>query len=103
MLTSRERKQVFERYVKDRAEEERREKRQRLKQQKDDFRKLLEETGLSSKYSFGEFAQKCSKDPRFRNIEKMRDRENLFNDYVSELRKKEKEQKAAQREKVINN
>ncbi|RWS06816.1 hypothetical protein B4U79_04823 [Dinothrombium tinctorium] len=100
LLTSKERKQVFDKYVKERAEEERREKRQRLKQQRDDFRKLLEESNLNSKSTFGEFTQKYSRDERFKSIEKMRDREGLFNDYISELRKKEKEEKAAQREKA---
>lgn len=49
LLTSRERKQVFERYVKDRAEEERREKRNKLRQKKDDFRSLMETAGLHGK------------------------------------------------------
>jgi transcription elongation regulator 1 len=100
ILTSRERRQVFEKYVKERAEEERREKRQRLRQQKDDYRKLLESAGLGPKCSFGEFAQTYGKDERFRNIEKMRERESLFNDFISDLRKKEREEKAASREKV---
>ena len=100
ILTSKERKHVFEKYVKERAEEERREKRQRLRQHKEDFRKLLEEAGLGSKSSFGEFAQTYSRDERFKNIEKMRERETLFNDFMSDLRKKEREEKAASREKV---
>ena len=99
-MTSKDRKNVFEKYVKERAEEERREKRQRLKQQRDDFKLLLEEANLNSKSSFGDFADKYAKDSRFKNIEKMRDRENLFNDFISDLRKKEREEKAASREKV---
>ncbi|CAG2101002.1 unnamed protein product [Medioppia subpectinata] len=102
ILTSRERRQVFEKYVKERAEEERREKRQRLKQQKDDYRKLLESAGLGSKSSFSEFAQTYAKEERFRNIEKMRERESIFNDFISDLRKKEREEKAASREKARN-
>lgn len=50
LLTSKERKQVFEQYVKERAEEERREKRNKLKEKKDLFRQLLEEAKLSSKW-----------------------------------------------------
>lgn len=49
LLTSKERKQVFEQYVKERAEEERREKRNKLKEKKDQFRQLLEDAKLSSK------------------------------------------------------
>lgn len=61
----------------------------------------MEEYNVSYKTSFHEFAHKNSKDERFRAIDKQKDRENLFNDYISELRRKEKEEKAAQREKVI--
>lgn len=100
LLTSKERKQVFDEHVKEKAEEVRKERRQRSKQQKDDFRKLLEEANLTYRTSYSEFSQKYSKDERYRNIEKSKDREILFNDFISELRRKEKEEKAAQREKV---
>lgn len=50
LLTSKERKQVFEKYVKERAEEERREKRNKMKERKEQFQKLLEEAGLHGKY-----------------------------------------------------
>lgn len=49
LLTSKERKQVFEKYVKDRAEEERKEKRNKMRQKRDDFRKLMEEAKLHGK------------------------------------------------------
>jgi len=100
LLESKERKQVFERFVKERAEEERKEKRHRMKQQREEFKKLLEEASLSSKVSFSDFAQKYWKDDRFKNIDKMRDRESLFNDFIADLRKREKEEKAANREKA---
>ena len=86
--------------MKERAEEERREKKNKLKEKKDDFRRLLEEAGLNGKSSFTEFAAKFSKDDRYRNIEKMRDRESLFDEYLLEVRRKEKEEKQAKREKV---
>lgn len=50
LLTSRERKQVFEKYVKERAEEERREKRNKMRQKRDDFRNLMESANLHGKY-----------------------------------------------------
>ena len=50
--------------------------------------------------SFSDFAAKYSKDERFRGVEKMRERESIFQDYVSDLRRKEKEDKASQKEKV---
>lgn len=49
LLTSKERKQVFEKYVKERAEEERREKRNKMKERKEDFRKLMESANLHGK------------------------------------------------------
>ncbi|EEB14665.1 transcription elongation regulator, putative [Pediculus humanus corporis] len=100
LLTSKERKQVFEKYVKERAEEERREKRNKMKERKEDFRKLLESAGLYGKSSFSDFAAKWSKDERFRNIEKMRERESLFNEYILEVRKREKEEKVLRREQI---
>ncbi|XP_017887706.1 transcription elongation regulator 1 isoform X4 [Ceratina calcarata] len=100
LLTSKERKQVFEKYVKERAEEERREKRNKMKERKEQFQKLLEEAGLHGKSSFSDFAQKHGRDERFKNVEKMRERESLFNEYLLEVRKKEKEEKTAKREQV---
>ncbi|XP_012526910.1 transcription elongation regulator 1 isoform X3 [Monomorium pharaonis] len=100
LLTSKERKQVFEKYVKERAEEERREKRNKMKERKEQFQKLLEEAGLHGKSSFSDFAQKHGRDERFKNVEKMRERESLFNEYLLEVRKREKEEKTAKREQV---
>lgn len=100
LLTSKERKYVFDQYVKERAEEERREKRNRLREKKDQFRSLLEESRLHGKSSFSDFASKYAKEERFKGIEKMREREALFSDYVSDLRRKEKEEKSNQKEKV---
>lgn len=98
LLTSKERKQIFEKYVKDRAEEERKEKRTKMKQRITDFRELLSEAGLHGKSSFSEFAQKYAKDERLRTIEKMRERESLFNEYIIEVRKKAKEESLNKRE-----
>lgn len=50
LLTSKERKQVFDQYVKERAEEEKREKRNQLHEKKNHFKQLLEEAKLSSKW-----------------------------------------------------
>ncbi|KAH0560764.1 hypothetical protein KQX54_008169 [Cotesia glomerata] len=100
LLTSKERKQVFEKYVKERAEEERREKRNKMKERKEQFQKLLEEANLHGKSSFSDFAQKHGRDDRFKNVEKMRERESLFNEWILEVRKREKEEKNAKREQV---
>lgn len=51
--------------------------------------------------SFSDFAQKHGRDERFKNVEKMRERESLFNEYLLEVRKREKEEKTAKREQVF--
>ena len=50
LLTSKERKQVFEQYVKERAEEERQERRRDLKRKRESFLEMLQSANLSSKY-----------------------------------------------------
>lgn len=49
LLASKERKQVFEKYLKDEAEDERRQKRNKLKQKRDEFRALLDHANLHGK------------------------------------------------------
>lgn len=50
--------------------------------------------------SFSSFASKWGKDSRFKGVEKMRDKEDIFNEYVQELEKKEKEERKERKEKV---
>lgn len=100
LLTSKERKQVFEKYVKDRAEEERKEKRNKMRQKREDFRSLMEEARLHGKSSFSEFSQRNAKDERYRAIEKVRERESLFNEYIVEVRRREKEDKLLKKEQI---
>ena len=40
---------MFEKYVKDRAEDERREKRNKMQKKRDDFKALMEEANLQSR------------------------------------------------------
>lgn len=42
-------KDVYEDFVRERVEEERREKRNRMKEKKDDFRRLMEDAKLTGK------------------------------------------------------
>lgn len=100
LLTSKERKQVFEKYVKDRAEEERKEKKNKMKMKREEYRSLLEAANLHGKSSFSEFAIKYGKDDRFKVIEKMRERESLFNEFIVEVRKREKEDKQNRRDQI---
>ncbi|XP_064208066.1 transcription elongation regulator 1 isoform X3 [Anguilla rostrata] len=100
LLNPKERKQVFDQYVKTRAEEERKEKKNKLMQAKEEFRKMMEEAKLNIRTTFSEFASKHAKDSRFKAIEKMKDREAIFIEFMTALRKKEKEDSKNRGEKV---
>ncbi|KAG9265477.1 transcription elongation regulator 1-like [Astyanax mexicanus] len=100
LLNPKERKQVFDQYVKTRAEEERKEKKNKLMQAKDDFRKMMEDARLNLRTTFSEFASKHAKDPRFKAIEKMKDREAMFTEFMTALRKRDKEDSKTKGEKV---
>merc|ERR1712176_1033098 len=84
LLTSKERKSVFDKYVRERAEEERKEKKAKAKERKDASRTLCEEVGVGGRTSWSEFSRENGKDERFKAIDKSRDRESLFNEYQME-------------------
>ncbi|RVE64010.1 hypothetical protein OJAV_G00142280 [Oryzias javanicus] len=100
LLNPKERKQVFDQYVKTRAEEERKEKKNKLMQAKDEFRKMMEDSKLTPRTTFSEFALKHGRDPRFKTIEKMKDREAIFIEFMTAMRKREKEDSKSRGEKV---
>merc|ERR1711879_365752 len=66
-------------------------------ERKENFVDLCKEVGVTSKSSWSEFSREQAKDERFKAIEKSRDREAHFNDYVSDLKKKEKDEKDEKR------
>ncbi|XP_054611170.1 transcription elongation regulator 1 isoform X2 [Dunckerocampus dactyliophorus] len=100
LLNPKERKQVFDQYVKTRAEEERKEKKSKLLQAKDEFRRMMEEAKLTARTTFSEFAVKHGRDPRFKSIDKMKDREAIFIEFMTALRKRDKEDSKSRGEKV---
>lgn len=55
---------------------------------------------LYERSTFSDFAHRYGKDERFRGVEKTRERESLFNEFIVEIRRKEKDDRDAQREKV---
>ncbi|KAK1333395.1 hypothetical protein QTO34_005778 [Cnephaeus nilssonii] len=65
LLNSEERKQIFEQFVKTRIKEEYKEKKSKLLLAKEEFRKLLEESKVSPRTTFKEFAEKYGRDQRF--------------------------------------
>ena len=50
--------------------------------------------------TFSDFSSKYAKDERYRNIEKLRDREHLFDDFMHDVRKREKDERRVAQEKV---
>ena len=50
--------------------------------------------------TYNEFSQKYGRDERFRNVEKAREREQYFTEYVQNLKKRDKEEKASRKERV---
>uniref|UniRef100_A0A0N5AB53 Transcription elongation regulator 1 n=1 Tax=Syphacia muris TaxID=451379 RepID=A0A0N5AB53_9BILA len=100
LLSAVERKAAFDAYVRERTEIERAEKKKRAKEARENFKQLLEEAKLHGRSYFTSFASKYGKDSRFKGVEKMREKEDIFNDYVQELHKKEKEERKERKEKL---
>eukprot|EP00794_Sanderia_malayensis_P005398 gene5398-6074_t len=99
LLSMKERKQCFDKFVRSRADEERKERKIKAKEKKEEFHKLLEEFVSSQKMTFNEFSSKAGKDSRFKLIEKSREREGLFNEFMLEFRKRQQEKSKAHEEK----
>ncbi|KAI5945983.1 Transcription elongation regulator 1-like protein [Manis javanica] len=91
LLNSEERKQIFEQFVKTRIKEEYKERRRKLLLAKEEFRKLLEESKVSPRTTFKEFADKYGQDQRFRLVQKRKDQEHFFNQFILILKKRDKE------------
>ncbi|CAK8689189.1 unnamed protein product [Clavelina lepadiformis] len=103
LLSAKERKQVFDEFVKTRAEEERKEKKALLLKAREEFKSLLGEVNSSGKMGFSEFAARYSRDARFRAVDKMKERESLFNEFLNESRKKKEDEIRNKAEKIKSN
>merc|ERR1712008_315671 len=97
LLTSKERKTVFDKYVRERADGERKEKKAKAKERKDGFLALCVEAGVGHKSSWSEFSREHGKDERFKAIDKSRHRENHFIEFTAELKKKDREERDEKR------
>ncbi|XP_016123415.1 transcription elongation regulator 1-like protein [Sinocyclocheilus grahami] len=71
--------------------EEHKEKKCKLQQAKEEYRKLLEESKITSRSTFKEFSEKYGKDPRFKEVLKRKDQELFFTQFISTLKKRDKE------------
>ena len=96
LLSAKERKTMFDTFTRLKAEEERKEKSHRLKEKREQFKALLEESSITPRMTFNEWVAKgWSKDVRFKAVEKNRERESMFEEFVSQLRQKEQDSSKA--------
>ncbi|XP_021714834.1 pre-mRNA-processing protein 40A-like isoform X1 [Chenopodium quinoa] len=87
-----ERKQAFNEYLGQRKKQEAEERRLRQKKAKEEFTKMLEESEvLTSSMKWSKAITMFEDDERFKAVEKPKDRQELFENYLVELQKKEKE------------
>ncbi|KAK0394612.1 hypothetical protein QR680_000834 [Steinernema hermaphroditum] len=100
LLSATERRAAFESFVKEKAEHERTERKRKVKENKQRFRELLEDAKLRSSSSFSSFARTYGRDERFKCIDKMRDREDLFNEFTHELQKNERDERKHKKQKA---
>ncbi|XP_021866042.1 pre-mRNA-processing protein 40A [Spinacia oleracea] len=85
-----ERKQAFNEYLTQKRKHEAEERRVKHRKAREDFRKMLEECSeLTSTTRWSKVLHLVGNDERFKAIERGRDREDMFEEYVVELEKKE--------------
>lgn len=97
-----ERKQAFNEYLNQKKKQEAEERRARNKKAREDFRKMLEECSeLTSTTRWGRAVKIFSDDERFKAIERARDREDMFEEYLAELEKKELEKAEEDRQRNV--
>ncbi|KAF3447471.1 hypothetical protein FNV43_RR12657 [Rhamnella rubrinervis] len=97
-----ERKQAFNEYLGQRKKIEAEERRMRQKKAREEFTKMLEESKeLTSSTRWSKAATMFENDERFKAVERPRDREDLFESYIVELERKEKEKAAEEHRRNI--
>lgn len=102
LKTSGERKQALTEYQSQRQKVEREVQRTREKRARDSFLMMLaENTDIHSRTRWRDASLLLQDDVRFKNVSDDREREDLFNDFVLELEKKERDDMAKQRTKVL--
>ncbi|KAL6964146.1 hypothetical protein U1Q18_035205 [Sarracenia purpurea var. burkii] len=86
-----ERKQAFNEFLGQRKKQDAEERRARQKKAHEDFRKMLEECEeLAPSTRWSKAIAIFEDDERFKVVERSADREDLFEDYIAELEKKER-------------
>ncbi|XP_021284433.1 pre-mRNA-processing protein 40A [Herrania umbratica] len=97
-----ERKQAFNEYLGQRKKLEAEERRMRQKKAREEFTKMLEESKeLTSSMRWSKAQSLFENDERFKAVERARDREDLFENYIVELERKERENAADEKRRNI--
>ncbi|KAL6514633.1 hypothetical protein OROGR_020212 [Orobanche gracilis] len=86
-----ERKQAFNEFVGLKKKQEAEEKRAKQKKAREDFKNMLQESeDLISSTIWSDAVSMFEKDERFEALERVKDREDLFEDHLEEVKKKER-------------
>ncbi|XP_021776167.1 pre-mRNA-processing protein 40A-like [Chenopodium quinoa] len=97
-----ERKQAFNEHLIQKRKHEAEERRFKHRKARENFRKMLEECSeLTSTTRWGKALNMIGNDERFKAIERARDREDMFEEYVVELEKKERSKQEEERQRNI--
>ncbi|XWS14822.1 hypothetical protein CRYUN_Cryun35bG0041600 [Craigia yunnanensis] len=97
-----ERKQAFNEYLSQRKKLEAEERRMRQKKAREEFTKMLEEAKeLTSSMRWSKAHILFENDERFKAVERARDREDLFENYIVDLERKERENAAEEKRRNI--
>ncbi|KAG7218005.1 hypothetical protein INR49_020719 [Caranx melampygus] len=87
LLTSDQRKQVFDQFVKSRVKDEYKENKSKQQKAREEFRQLLEEAKISHRSTFKEFCARYRGDQRFSALNRKKEQEMLFSHYITSLKK----------------
>ncbi|XP_028264434.1 transcription elongation regulator 1-like protein [Parambassis ranga] len=94
LLTSDQRKQVFDQFVKSRVKDEYKEKKNKLQKAREEFKQLLEEAKITSRSTFKKFCAQYSGDHRFTALNRKKEQELIFYHRITSLKKRDKENRA---------
>ncbi|KAJ3110500.1 transcription elongation regulator [Phlyctochytrium bullatum] len=100
-VNAKERKQLFEHYCKVRVAELHEEKKNKSKDAKDGFHKLLEEM-VNYRTTWEDFARRYRKDARFLAVSEDRERRAAFNEFLNQKKVERVKQKREEKQKLTD-
>ncbi|KAH9655534.1 pre-mRNA-processing protein 40A [Citrus sinensis] len=97
-----ERKTAFNEYLGQKKKQDAEERRLKLKKARDDYKKMLEESvELTSSTRWSKAVTMFENDERFKALERERDRKDMFDDHLDELKQKERAKAQEERKRNI--